>query len=151
MDDERAVLEFANVELLEMRLLDKKLDRSLEQAYLLVRRRGVFGRTAEGLRRVAELRIDGTMEFESVNNALTLFGDQHLARVYDLAKERYGLPQLDQGILRKLETLQDIYEMTAETRNMRALLFLEVVVAVLIALEIRWGELGRSLAALVGR
>jgi hypothetical protein len=86
-----------------------------------------------------------------VNNALTLFGDQHLARVYDLAKERYGLPQLDQGILRKLETLQDIYEMTAETRNMRALLFLEVVVAVLIALEIRWGELGRSLAALVGR
>lgn len=150
MEAERAVLDFANVELLEMRLLDKQLDRSLEEAYRLLRRRGPFSRTAERLRRVAELRIDGTKQFESVNNALTLFGDQHLARVYDLAKDRYGLSQLDQGILRKLETLQHIYEMTAETRNMRALLWLEVVVALLIALEIRWGELGRSLASWLG-
>jgi len=150
MDAERAVLDFANVELLEMRLLDKQLDRSLEEAYRLLRRKGPLSRTAERLRRVAELRIDGTMQFESVNNALTLFGDQHLARVYDLAKDRYGLPQLDQGILRKLETLQHIYEMTAETRNMRALLWLEVIVAILIALEIRWGELGRAIAAWLG-
>lgn len=149
MDAERAVLDFANLELLEMRLLDKQLDRGLEQAYRLVRSRGLFPRSTEQLRRVAELRIDGTMQFESVNNALTLFGDQHLARVYDLAKDRYGLGQLDLGILRKLETLQHIYEMSAETRNMRALLWLEVVVAILIALEIRWGELGRALRGLL--
>ncbi|HBH78801.1 MAG TPA: hypothetical protein DDY39_03145, partial [Nitrospira sp.] len=31
MDDVRAVLEFANVELLEMRMLDEQLDRALDE------------------------------------------------------------------------------------------------------------------------
>jgi len=150
MDAERAVLAFANVELLEMRLLDKKLDRGLEEAYRLLRRPRRFGGSTEQLRRLAELRIDGIMQFESVDNALTLFGDQHLARVHDLAKDRYGLPQLAQGILRKLETLQHSYQMTAETRNMRALLWLEVVVVILIALEIRWLELARMVGRWLG-
>ena len=42
MDDVRAVLEFANVELLEMRLLDEQLDQSLDQAYdALSKRQGI--------------------------------------------------------------------------------------------------------------
>ena len=32
-DDVRAVLEFANVELFEMRYLEQRLDRALDQAY----------------------------------------------------------------------------------------------------------------------
>jgi len=38
-DDIRAVLEFANVELLEMRYLDQKLDRALDRAYEALSRR----------------------------------------------------------------------------------------------------------------
>ena len=62
-DDVRAVLEFANVELLEVRYLDQKLDRALEEAYdQLSRRKGrlkrMLGHSGADLRRVAELQVE---------------------------------------------------------------------------------------------
>ena len=40
-DDVRALLEFSNVELLEMRYVDQKLDRALDQAYETLARRSM--------------------------------------------------------------------------------------------------------------
>jgi hypothetical protein len=69
----RAVLDFANVELLEMRDLDGRLDDALDRAYqALVRQRRRPSRAA-GLSRtdlsaVAQMQVDSAILFEGVNN-----------------------------------------------------------------------------------
>src|SRR5204863_392065 len=83
-----AVLEFGNVELLEMRSLDQQLDDALDESYetLSRRRYGLWlpGSTRADLRRIGQLQVDNAVLFEGVNNALKLLGDQYLARVYRL-------------------------------------------------------------------
>ncbi|HEY7168549.1 MAG TPA: hypothetical protein VIB79_28590 [Candidatus Binatia bacterium] len=140
-EDVRSVLEFANVELLEMRYLDHRLDRALEQAYEMLSRRswrsaGIFRSYAADLRKVAELEVDNATLFEGVNNTLKLIGDQYLARVYRLANRRFHLDDWDGSILRKLQTLHSIYEITASQATNRRMEILEWVIIVLIAFSV---------------
>lgn len=139
-EDVRAVLEFANVELLEMRYLDQKLDRALDQAYETLSKPSwglprIFGAYGADLRRVAELQVDNAILFEGVNNTLKLLGDQYLARVYRLAS-RFHLDEWDASILRKLETLESIYEKIADQASNRRMEVLEWVIIILIAFSI---------------
>lgn len=141
MDDARAVLEFANVELLELRFLDDQLDRALAQAYEAVQRpRGprdlLSHRTAADLRRISSFQVDSALLFEGVNNALKLLGDQYLARLYRAAGQRQHLPDWDSSILRKLGTLESIYDKIADRQSGRRMEALEWIVIGLIAFEI---------------
>jgi len=140
-DDIRAVLEFANVELLEMRYLDQKLDRALDRAYEALSRRSwnllrIFGYYSADLRRVAELQVDNALLFEGVNNTLKLLGDQYLARVYALANKRFHIGEWDTSILRKLQTLESIYEKISDQVTNRRMEILEWVIIFLIAASI---------------
>jgi hypothetical protein len=137
-EDIRAVLEFANVELLEMRYLDHKLDRALDRAYEALSRRSwslprMLGYYSADLRRVAELQVDNALLFEGVNNTLKLLGDQYLARVYALVNRRFHLDEWDTSILRKLETLESIYEKISDQAANRRMEILEWVIILLIA------------------
>ena len=136
----RAVLEFANVELLEMRYLDQQLDDALDESYdVLSRRAWRFGLAASSradLRRVGQLQVDNALLFEGVNNALKLLGDQYLARVYRLASSRFHLAEWDASILRKLQTLDSIYQKMSDQAATRRIEMLEWIVIVLIATEI---------------
>lgn len=148
--DERLVLEFANAELLELRSLDKRLDRDLEAANrtLQRRRRSVFG--GADLRSVARLQVDGAMLYESVNNAVSLLGDQWLADVYGLIAERYDLDKWHGSIAHKLETLDSIYGKIADQAAARRSELLEMIIIALIALEVQWGSLLSGLRAWLG-
>ena len=140
-DDVQAVLEFANVELLEMRYLDQKLDRALFEAYETLSKRSwslsrFLGYYGADLRRVAELQVDNAILFEGVNNTLKLLGDQYLARVYRLINRRFHLDEWDSSIIRKLQTLESIYEKIADQASTRRLEILEWVIILLIAFSI---------------
>jgi hypothetical protein len=140
-EDVRAVLDFANVELLEMRYLDQRLDHALDQAYDALSRSflnlpGIFGYHGAALRRVAELQIDNALLFEGVNNTLKLLGDQYLARVYRLVNRRFHLEEWDGSILRKLQTLESIYEKISDQGSNRRMEILEWVIIVLIAVSV---------------
>lgn len=139
-EDVRAVLDFANVELLEMRHLDQRLDRALDQAYDALSRSlnlpGVFGYYGAALRRIGELQIDNALLFENVNNTLKLLGDQYLARVYRLVNRRFHLDEWDTSILRKLQTLESIYEKISHQATNRRMEILEWVIILLIAASI---------------
>ena len=140
-EDVRAVLEFANVELLEMRYLDQQLDRALDESYeQLSRRKGglrrLLGYSGADLRRVAELQVDNAILFEGVNNTLKLLGDQYLARVYRLVNRRFHIEDWDTSILRKLQTLESIYEKISDQAANRRLEILEWIIVILIALSI---------------
>jgi hypothetical protein len=140
-DDVRAVLEFANVELLEMRYLDHSLDDALDRSYeaLTMRRRHSqprLGSSDAALQRVARMQVDSAILFEGVNNALKLLGDQYLSRVYRLVSQRFHLAEWDAGILRKLQTLESIYEKMSDQAASRRLEVLEWIIIFLIAVSI---------------
>lgn len=137
-DDVRSVLEFVNVELLEMRFLDLQLDRALDDAYSVLLRapRVALSTYRADLHRIARLQADGTALFEGVNNALKLLGDQYLARLYRLASQRFHLGEWDAAILRKLQTLESIYDKLSDQAATRRMEALEWIIIVLIAVSI---------------
>ena len=139
-EDVRAVIEFANTQLLEMRFLDQQLDDTLERAYdTLARRHGRFallGQPGPDLRRLAQLQLDGTILFEQVTNALKLVGEQYLARVYSLVSRRFHLAEWDASITRKLQTIDGIYAKLTDRAASRRMEVLEWIIIVLITLEL---------------
>jgi hypothetical protein len=140
-DDVREVLQFANVELLEMRYLDQKLDGALDTSYVALSPRAgssrpKLGRYGSRLRSVAELQVDNATLFEGVNNALKLLGDQYLARIYRLVSRRFHLDDWDASILRKLQTLESIYQKMSDQASTRRMEVLEWVIIILIAFSI---------------
>jgi hypothetical protein len=141
------VLEFVNVELLEMRFLDRRLDAALEKAYALLARRN-WGRSwwpgtvRNDLRDLGALQVENAALFEGVNNALKLVGDQFLARVYRLASERFHLAEWDATILRKLDTLDSLYGKTADLASAMRIEILEWIIILLIAFEVVWSFVG---------
>jgi hypothetical protein len=149
--DERLVLEFANTELLELRCLDKRLDGDLEAASRALSRprRWIFA--GADLRRIAKLQVDSAMLYESVNNAVSLLGDQWLADVYNLIAERYDLDKWQQSVAHKLASLESIYEKVADESAARRSELLEMIIILLIALEISWGNLFAGVRASVAR
>lgn len=140
MDDVRAVLEFANVELLEMRMLDEQLDTALDEGYAALARKvrvlPLPGSHDKDLTRIAQLQVDGALLFERVTNTLKLLGDQYLARVYRLASQRFHLEAWDASILRKLDTLESIYSKLAHGATTRRMEVLEWIIIILIAVSI---------------
>lgn len=137
-EDVRTVLEFANLQLLELRYIDDQLDSTLDRAYELIGRRGLHvpGETRAGLRRVARLQVDSAILFERVNNALKLLGDQYLARVYRAASQRYRLNEWNTTLLRKLETIETIYDKVHDQSVGLRMEVLEWIIVFLIALEV---------------
>ncbi|HSW44506.1 MAG TPA: hypothetical protein VLM89_02940 [Phycisphaerae bacterium] len=140
-EDVRSVLEFANVEMLEMRFLDNRLDGALDESYETLTRRTWsdatrWGTRARDLRRVAQLQVDSAVLFEGVNNAIKLLGDQYLARVYRAVSQRLHLNEWDASIIRKLQTLESIYEKMTDWQANRRMEVLEWIIIILIAISI---------------
>jgi uncharacterized Rmd1/YagE family protein len=79
-----------------------------------------------------------------VNNALKLLGDQYLARVYRLASQRFHLSEWDASILRKLQTLESIYEKVSDQAASYRMEILEWIIILLIAFEIVWPFIAKS-------
>jgi uncharacterized Rmd1/YagE family protein len=80
--------------------------------------------------------MDSAMLFERVTNTLKLLGDQYLARVYRLAAQRFHLQSWDTTILRKLDTLDNLYDKMAGQTGNRRMEILEWIIIILIALSI---------------
>lgn len=140
-EDVVSVLEFANLQMLEMRFLDGELDRGLEEAYAKMQARhrwwrpGTVHTSRPRMQRIAELQVDGAVMFERVSNTLKLVGDQYLARLYRTATQRFRLSEWNAAILRKLDTLESIYQKTQDSANVLRMEVLEWIIIVLIAVS----------------
>jgi hypothetical protein len=133
--DACSVLEYANTQLLEMRLLDGKLDHSLDRCYEAVSARfRIF--VPLDVRRIGQMQVDGALLYERVRNALKLLGDQYLSRLYRLAAGRFHLAEWEASIQRKLETIESVYGKLFDRASTRRMEFLEWLVVLLILFEI---------------
>jgi hypothetical protein len=141
--DTLQVIEYANVQLLEFRHIDDRLDDRLEAAYRLIRperrrpwRAWLWPTHGDAVRHVRELEIEAASLFERVDNALKLIGDHYLARIFELASTRFHLRGWQQSIRRKLETVGDVYDLLIQQAGGSRMEALEITVVILIALEI---------------
>lgn len=140
-DDVIAVLGHANVELLELRILDQELDAILDQAdhtlAALLRTRVWPGFTASRmLGRFASVQTDAAVMFEGVNNAIKLLGNQYMARLYRLAARRLDVPSWQSSVQRKLDATESLYQKMSDAASTRRLETLEWVIILLIAISI---------------
>src|SRR5262249_22061451 len=147
LDDEQEsadtlqTVEFANLQLLEYRYIDDRLDELMSRARGLLpsggRSRWPFRRTLDaGVRLLGGLRVEAVTLFERTGNVLKLVGDQYLARVYRLLAARFHLREWERNIQRKLEAVEGVYEVLSNQSSAFRTEFLEIIVIILIAVEI---------------
>jgi hypothetical protein len=135
------VIEFANLQLLEFRNIDNRLDDSIAAAsrllHPLTRTRLPLWRSyARPLRLLGELKVEANGLFERTGNALKLVGDQYLARVYRLMAQRFHLETWEENIQRKLEVAEGAYQVVSDQSSSFRMEFLEIIVVLLILLEV---------------
>lgn len=134
-------IEFANLQLVELRHIDNRLDNTLTRAYAMTHSRTrswlPFKHThGRSLRLMGELKVEANGLFERTGNVLKLIGDPYLARVYRLVAGRFHLEDWQLSIQRKLEVAEGIYQVVSDQTDTYRSEFLEVVVVILILLEI---------------
>jgi hypothetical protein len=132
---------FANLQLLEFRLIDNRLDDELAAAYRLihplVRSWLPFWRSqSRSLRTVGDLKIEAHAVFERTSNVLKLIGDQYLSRLYRLVGARFHLDDWSASIERSLSVAEGVYQVVAQQSATYRTEALEVIIIVLIAFEI---------------
>ncbi len=149
------IVEHANYRLLELRTLDKLLDRWIEEAELDIRqvymRRGRLktGRTYRGLPRwgafkalsrklanLQPLRFDALFILENLENSSRIIGDYYLEKIYDHLCGMFNTNGWKANVERRLEILQNIYAMAKTDLSDRTMLILEFLVALMIAVEL---------------
>ncbi len=141
-DETLQAIEFANLQLLEYRHIDNRLDDNLATASELMRpaprrRRHPFGHPhGHALTVLGELKVEATGLFERTSNVLKLIGDPYLARVYRMLAQRFHLQQWEASIHRKLEVLEGIYQVLSDQAATLRGEAMEMIVIVLITLEI---------------
>lgn len=141
-------LEFANLQLLEFRLIDRRLDDSLNQAYKVIhsltgrRRFFPWGNQDRPLRVLGDIKIETESLFERAGNALKLVGDQYLAKVYRLAASRLHLDEWSQSIHNSLDVVESVYQILSDQASAARIELMELIVIVLIAVEILLSLIG---------
>lgn len=134
-DETLYVMELANLQLAELEAYDRILDDSLERAYRDLSARPMRGRTSI-LRELREIRIDLARFSDELSNITKFFGDWHLARVYENISARFHLADWHRTIDKKLQTLDDLYQLLNHDQTNRWMLILEVTIVLLFVIDL---------------
>jgi hypothetical protein len=135
------ILELLNIELLEARYIDAQLDQRLKNYEGIVQKspewplplRTPYRKAIEDL---AELRIESSLLSERIDNSLKLIGDLYLARIYDAASKQFHLQDWETAIARKLDIIDDLYQLLSDRTNHAQSQALELIIIGLILIEI---------------
>ena len=145
--DVEYVLEFANAQLLELRMYDALLDAELPSMYDRVevgrkRRLPMLTHGFRPLLATLQTRVaDVTETVERVDNALKVTEDVYLARIYVAALDLFRGHSWRRGIERKLAIFRETYAMlNAESQASRAEV-MEAAIVLLIVAELLVGLL----------
>jgi hypothetical protein len=140
-DETLQMIEFANLQLLEYRHLDNRMDTNLQTAYSLIHRLTLswlpfWQAHGRRLRALGELKVVATEMFERTGNVLKLVGDQYLARAYAQMAARFHLGEWEQGIRRKLDVIEGVYTVLSDQSATYRAELLEIIVVLLILVEV---------------
>ncbi|HEX7900034.1 MAG TPA: hypothetical protein VF950_19865 [Planctomycetota bacterium] len=135
-DDVLYVIELANLQLEEFRLLDDRLDAAFERAYDDLERYSALRSPRARLRALRSMRMDTTKMSEEVSNITKFMGDWHLARVYLACKDRFHLGHWEASVDQKLQELDRIYSIVHADITARRSMALEVMIVALFIIDV---------------
>src|SRR3984893_14505321 len=139
------LLEYANTQLLEFRYYDEVLTSLLSNVYSSLEGRESFlsrWRLPRRAGRVNRLRLDIMDLAERTEYAVKFISDTYYARVYKVISSKIGVDDYKALVSEKLKTAGELYGFMVSQFNERRMFVLELVVAVLVALDVilllRW-------------
>lgn len=137
IDDIVDLLQTANLQLLRYRVLDKELDERLrkvtkfaqkaETKLILANRKEL----TRAFKEVIEVRAKAIADFEAIDRDIKLIGDWYSARLYDLASKKFKLDEWRKSVQKKLESLEDIYQIISENFSVSRTHLLELTQIIL--------------------
>ncbi len=135
------VIAFANLQLLEFRYLDQRLDRRLEETYGMIHQLAhawlPFWRThARPLRALGALKIEVNVMLERSASALKLVGEPYLARAFHLLATRFHLDEWGEDVRRSIALLEGTYQVVSDQAATYRTEVLELIIVLLIVFEI---------------
>jgi hypothetical protein len=142
--DTLEVVEFLNVQILELRFFDRHLHAAIDEMGEEIRRKrrlpAIFHDPHDRpLRRLSELKLDVTLLRERTDNTLKMVGDAYLARVHEAVRRKAGTDRWEATIRDQLGTLEDIYTVLNNRAAAGRAETLEAIIIVLILIEIVMG------------
>ena len=138
VDDVVYVLELANLQLEEFRVMDERLDAYLNRAYVDVesRRLSLFRLNDPVLRSLRSFRVDVAKLADEVTHISKLIGDWYLARVYLGARDRFYLNEWRRSVEDRVTQLDSLYSVFQADVNDRRMLLLETLIVLLFLVDI---------------
>lgn len=135
------LIEFANVQVLELRYYDRELTRQMEKMYDDIEhaeRLWRFLRIREYhaiMARQMEISAEISEIIEKVDNLIKVTEDVYYARVYATALKVLRSGQWSESVSRKINVIRENYSMLSDEVRIQHSHFLEWVIIILIALE----------------
>lgn len=139
--DLRDLIEFANVQLLELRYYESILTRHLDRMYddiQKVDKDSSFKRSRQYRRimsRLMEFIAEISEVTERINNLIKITEDIYYARVYQMTLKVLRTDQWNESVSRRLQVIQQNYALLSNEVNVQHSYFLEWIIIILIALE----------------
>ncbi len=135
------LLEFANAQLLELRVYDRLLDRELDTIYSTIGKKAPVSiwkiRHYQGLAtKVMRTFTELTYITEKVDNSLKVTDDVYYAKVYTAALELFKVKDWEGSIKKKFDIVSRAYSMLTQAISNRRNELLELIIIILIAIEI---------------
>jgi hypothetical protein len=135
------LIEYANVQVLELRYYDRELTRQMEKMYddiehadrmwrflRMHQYHAIMGKQMETYAEISEI-------IEKVNNLIKVTEDVYYARVYATALKVFRSGQWSRSVSRKIDVIQENYSMLSDEVRIQHSTFLEWVIIILIAME----------------
>ena len=136
------LIEFANVQVLELRYYDRELTREMEKMYDDIEHADRMSQWRRGhqyhaiMAKLMETSAEISEIIEKVDNLIKVTEDVYYARVYATALKVLRSRQWSESVSRKIEVIQGNYSMLSDEVRIQHSNFLEWVVIILIALEL---------------
>ena len=139
-NDILTVIEIANYQLLELRILDKLLTRRLNLAELDISKiytmsGTLWRRLNKRVGNLLRLKYDLSFLLENTENVSKLFGDFYLAQLYTQLAELFQLKEWSGSIRHRIDMIGDIYNVAQTNLNEKFLLYMEILLTFIFVIE----------------
>jgi hypothetical protein len=137
-EDLLLIAEHANYQLLELRVLDNLLDTWLDEAEDVIRLMSSGGRRMSNrlirgrgkamvkVAHIQALRFDALFILENLENSSKIIGDYYLGQIYSRLCGIFNTDGWKWSVERRLDTLQDVYDMVKSDAGESRMIALEV-------------------------
>lgn len=129
------VLEYAIIELTELRVYDNFLDSVLETTYEELSKKRFFA-GGSVINKLSQIKLEVSEVKEKVENFIKLIDDSYLGKIYVAASNKFYLEKWKTSVKEKLELLESLYSKSWDRLQTKRNVWLEAAIVILFILDI---------------